>query len=96
MAYFNQAFFEHDLSVGNAPRSFLQALDGELELDIQLPADGRKRFAYRLWRSTLSGKVESYDEFELSQFVMLHQENRKLRCTVVFPIEGYYKLNLYS
>ena len=97
MAFFKQAFFENNLSVGNAPRYFLQALDGELELDVQLPAEGRKRFMYHLWRSTLHGKVDqSFDEFELSQFVLLHQENGKLRCTVVFPVEGDYKLNLFA
>ena len=98
MAFFKQAFFKNNLSVGNAPRYFLQALDGELELDIQLPADGRKRFMYHLWRSTLNGKVDqsSFNEFELSQFVLLHQENGKLRCNVVFPTEGDYKLNLFA
>ena len=95
MAFYKQTFFLNDLSVGNAPRYRLEALDGEVELDIQLPADGRKRFMYQLWRSTVKDKIQSFKEFQLSQFALLHQENGKLQCKVVFPVKGDYKLELF-
>ena len=82
MAFFSQIFFTSHLTVGSHPRYQIEASDGEVELDVQLPVGERKAFMYSLWRSTVGGKIQSYEGFELSQFVMLHQFNGYLHCKV--------------
>ena len=84
MAFLRHEFFESNLSVGSASRCSLEAIDGEFELDIELPPEERLHFTYKFYHSTSDDDAQSYDktQFELSQFVLLQQLDGKLLCKV--------------
>ena len=82
MAILQQEFFNHHFQVGEFVKYSVEAVDGEVVIDAVLPQDKPMRFMYRLWRSTACDRVQSFEEFELTQFVLLQLKKGKLFCKV--------------
>ena len=83
MAILHKEFFNNNFQVGEFVKYTVESVDGEVVIDAVLPHDKKLHFMYRLWRSTTNGRVQSFEEFELTQFVLLQRKKGKLVCKVI-------------
>ena len=92
-------FFNLGLRVLDHRRCIQYASDGEIEIQVGLPKNKKKRrLFYQLWIST-AGKDDQSNklgEVVLDRFVFMEYNEDFVNFRVVFPIAGKFKLQVFS
>ena len=51
---------------------------------------------FRLWISTKDGSVTMFKGVLLSRYVFLEQRDGKFKCSILFPVKGKYKFEVFN
>ncbi len=92
MAYLKPTFFTLDLRLLEHRKCKLNAPEGEIEIRIGTPKDGRRNFMYRLWISN----EQEIGNVKLARYCIMEQKNHILICRIHFPVAGKFKFGLYG